>query len=312
MSCLIAILLYTGRNSGVNNRLVLAYENNFESFHETFTLDPDQKFPELDKSVPIFKTPTTYRQAGTYFATYCSLENTLPFIYQVVFQQLSKDLGDLHNPLSYNIEGDDSCFQHIKSQITVRRSRLRKNKISIKYLEQKICPENVIFRLAYNGRITLISGTRSRAPLNNSTTHIVKLQDPLEIKNYVQGGKFIKIGKLDGKTYSLAWLQGHLHIFLWLQNEEMWKLDTSLGDVMHNRKFAIDFLRDTNLQIKLIMKKISAVAEEYKNSKRIDTAGAQTESKKSISFYNQKCQNLMLEIDTRTARLAEGYLHEGF
>ncbi|CCU75957.1 CSEP0337 putative effector protein [Blumeria hordei DH14] len=312
MSCLIAILLYTGMNSGVNNHLVLAYESNFESFHVTYTLNPDQKFPELDKSIPIFKTPTTYRQEGTYFTTYCSLEKSLPFIYQDVSQQLFRDLGDLQNPPSDNIERDESCFQHIKSQITFKQLPLRNNRISFSNLQQKICPENVIVRLAYNGRITLISGNRSRDSSIDSTKPIVKLENLLEIKNYVQGGKFIKTGKLDGKIYSLAWLQGHPHIFLWLKDEEMWKLDTSLGDVTHNRKFAIDFLIRTNLQIKVIMKKISAVAEEYKHSKRIGTTVWQPGPKKSISYHNQKCQSLMLKIDTRTEMLAEGYLHECF
>ncbi|VCU39309.1 Bgt-51773 [Blumeria graminis f. sp. tritici] len=313
MTCLLAILLYTGINSGANNRLVLAYNDSFDSFYMTHTLNPDQKFPEPSENIPIFKTPTTYHQAGTYFATYCSVDKTPSDIYYDIIQQLSEEMGELRNPSSKRNEREDSCFQHITRKMEEKKSSFfQKSGISTKYLDKNICPEKLIVRLAYNWRIYLILGNKSQSRGTSSRKPLVRLENPIEIENYVVNGEFISEGNMYSKTYSLAWFEDHLHLFVWNSKGKRWELETSPNNVSNNGKIIINFLRATNPQIKSIMENAHATLKEFRDKTRDKVARKQYEQKSTISYYNEKFQNHMLEIEMSAAISAKGRLSEMF
>ncbi|CCU75950.1 CSEP0336 putative effector protein [Blumeria hordei DH14] len=311
MSCLIAILLYTGLNSGIHNRLVLAHDNFAESFRMTYFLNFDQRFPELDEEIPIIKTPTTYREAGTYFSAYCSLEKDAFSIFLDVSRQLVKEIGDLRIPHKNNFEKEDFCFHQIESKFRAKKDPwICNKKVSVKNLKQNTCDERVVVKLAYDRRISLIRGFQFRNPFVNGQRPLVRLINPIEIKNYVEGGQFIRIGKYNGKTHALAWFQGNLHLFVWLEMKKSWKWKTLVSNVGYKGRFIIDFLRNTNPQIRNVMEKIDEVVKEYKDERQNIATSSQSEPREISSHHNQKLQSLMLEIYTSPAVPAVGHLYE--
>ncbi|SZF03486.1 unnamed protein product [Blumeria hordei] len=278
----------------------------------THILSPNQKFPEPDENIQIFKTPTTYRQAGTYFATYCSVDKTPSSIYQDIAQQLSEETGQVRDASSQNSEREESCFQHIKQKMEEMRSFSSKSVISTKNLENYMCSEELIVRLAYNWRITLIRGNKSRTNGAASRQPLVRLENAIEIRNYVENGQFISVGEMYGKRYALAWFEGHLHMFVWDPKGNMWELETSPNNVRSNGKVIINFLRATNPQIGSIMDNAYATMKEFRREIRNRDAHAQHEQGMILSHYNQKCRERMLEIEMMAAVPAHGFLRETF
>ncbi|CAD6499174.1 BgTH12-04826 [Blumeria graminis f. sp. triticale] len=313
MSCLLATLLYTGMNSGANNRLVLAYDDLFDSIQMTYTLNPNQKFPEPNENIPIFKTPTTYHQAGTYFAIYCSVDKTSSDIYHDIVLQLSEETGELRSPSSKNNEREEICFQHITRKMDEKKSSFfQKSGISTRYLDKNICPEKLIVQLAYNWRIYLIMGNKSPLRGTASSKPQIRLESPIEIENYVENGELITEGNMNSERYSLAWFEDHLHMFAWNSKEKMWGLYTTPYNVRNNGRIIINFLRATNPQISNIMKNAYATLEEYRQESRNKVARKQHEQKKTISYYNERCRNHMSEIEMSTAISAKGRLWQMF
>lgn len=277
----------------------------------TYFLNFDQKFPELEERTPIFKTPTTYGEAGTYFAAYCSLEERESSIFFDVSRQLIKEIGDLRIPNKNNIEKENLCLKQIESEFKAKKDLWIVNKkVSVENSEQNICDERVVVRLAFKRQISLIRGFHFRNPLVDWNRPLVRINNPIEIKDYVEGGQFIRVGKYDGKTYALAWFQDDLHLFVWLPMKRSWKWNTLVSNVGYKGRFIIEFLKNTNQQIKNVMEKTDEVLKEYKDELRDIVTSSQSNPRQPSHYRNQKFQSLMLEIDMSPAVPAVGRLYE--
>ncbi|CAD6499215.1 BgTH12-04867 [Blumeria graminis f. sp. triticale] len=307
MSCLLAILLYTGLGSPVEDRLVLAYEAHGHNLYGSFNVNRRQMFPQPSKSARIFKTPTRVEEPGTYISAYCTLEAEPSSMYSYMTKLASGAIPGYHTQ-SIDLPDAQECLSYLHSQYRTMKDSLEGVVINRKDDRDFYCSEKKIVGLALDGQIRLTGTDDLKTTIRSTDYPLVRLPPRLQMNKFTTHGKFIRVAKIREETYALAWLDEHLRLFKYQPHEDVWVIIGSNTYEISTGTTMVGFLRQAYSQIDGIMTDMDILAKSYNRLLSESNGNDARGYRRSIAELNKERHNIMVAIERPVVIAATGYL----
>ncbi|CCU75972.1 Bgh-specific protein [Blumeria hordei DH14] len=307
MSCLFAILLYTGLDSPVKDRLVLTYEANGENYYGSFNVNRSQMFPQPPKSAHILKTPTRVEGPGTYITAYCTFKAEPYHMYSYMEKLASGSIPGYYTP-SIDPSSAQECLSYLNSQHQSMKGSLEDVAINRKDDRDFWCSEKNIIGLALDGHIRLSGTIDLKTTLTSTHYPLVRLSPRLQMNKFTTYGEFIKVARMHGETYALAWLDDHLRLFKYQPRGDVWVITGINSNEMSTGTAMVGFIRHAYTQIDRLMTDMDDLAKDYSRLLSETNGNDEPYYSRSIARLNKKSRGNMVVIERPVAITATGYL----
>ncbi|CAD6504918.1 BgTH12-00418 [Blumeria graminis f. sp. triticale] len=301
MNCLLAIYLFTGKDTPQNDRLAVM-SNTFVPINEMYTLKHSSAFPDPPKRSDVYKTYVDVQEPGTYVTVYCSKKWKS--------DEIRMQLWDSRDKLSNHERGDPisrskaeaSCLSLINS---LPKDKSQTDKIHSKTLiETGKCTKKTLVDLAFQCKFNSIGPhlTNSEEFFNYRPT--ISFDDPIEMSSLVIDGKFINTAEVRDNELALAWSNGNIHLFMSSSDKKEWYTKSSIVYTPQNGELITGFLLRTNPQISKAWK------ESTPGISYIPNTGSSKlyEVKGRVPILGTKLKGSILAVDKLPSSDATGFL----
>ncbi|CAD6499231.1 BgTH12-04882 [Blumeria graminis f. sp. triticale] len=297
MNCIAAILLLTGRNSPMSDRMVISGGTEYNSIYDIIPVNSARRFLVPERKSGIFMTQNQGNQPGTYVAAYCSFELDALQIYHRIVDGTISLYSKAHIGFSNDAQLEKHCSDLTSKIHQMQPKRIPVHVSGLRYPRE--CTEIVLVSLAFQGMILLQGEYGLTSALATSDGLTIILDKPLEVKNFVLNGEFFILKTTESKEYALAWYQGHLHVFNKLIGTDFWYLTSNIGHEIRNGKFISELILENHPDIVSFQDQLLALSPSSR------TISSTQESRLPKIFRGKGKHALQLkELEVKTPRLA--------
>ncbi|CAD6506398.1 BgTH12-07324 [Blumeria graminis f. sp. triticale] len=226
MVCIVAFLLLAHQEKIALNRLVLVGNDTPESLYDVY--EPSSVgFPKPIGDIRMSKVQT--ETLGTYQALYCSRSLKS----REIATRLTENLLNINHRSHYttNLIRPDvtTCYSYLGS---LKRDKPEREILWSSADEEKCTPE-LILNLSYNNIVLVTGPFQDFFPQPDSFMIKINIEKQLHLGELVDNQRIFRNKEWSNNHVVLAWYQGNLHLFQWLDGR-YWYPVTSVGGEKSN------------------------------------------------------------------------------
>ncbi|CAD6505569.1 BgTH12-01059 [Blumeria graminis f. sp. triticale] len=250
MSCLLAILLYTGGRSSMEDRLVVMDLAPQRSFYQTHSSNRDRWFPSVAHVDDIIMGPSPTKRPGTHMTIYCSQTRSKASLLEFVTAGSKKLIRSTEYGIRPETKLEAECLNYIEDALKNKSNNQLANP---KIKPSSICSKDIISSLRSDGKLRAFEDENAKY-LHSSNTPAASLHEPTKIATVVLNGHFLRLATIDKMSFGLAWYHGFLTVFR-MDVDEYWRPIEGLSQ----DNYVLKFLAATSLAIRLMMEEVAKI-----------------------------------------------------
>ncbi|CCU81363.1 unnamed protein product [Blumeria hordei] len=302
MSCLLAILLYTGGRSHVDDRLVVIDLAPQGSFYQTHTSNRDRWFPSVAHVDDIVVSSSPTKRPGTHMTIYCSQTRSKDSLLRFVTAGSTKLIQSAESGSHQKTEPEAECLNYMERTF---KKTPNKQRAYQKIKSSSMCTEDIITSLRVKHHIRVIENGKGMF-LYDLNSPGASLNEPTKVATVVLNGRFLRLATIDNMTFALAWYHGFLTVF-YMDVYEYWRPIQGLSQDERLDNYVLKFLAATSLNIRLMMKAVAKSENKAVSRPQI----GQSQGSDEHNTRNPSISSLLQALDQSRFKFTE-YVATGF